>query len=167
MTDQPASTPEPANDTTTPVTPPTPIAPTVQVRKSKSHVINPYIWGTGRRKSSVARVRIKEGNGQFTINKRAADEFFCLDIYRALIRKPLQVTETTKDFDIFVNVKGGGTTGQAGAVLLGLARALIKSNGDHLPALREAGLLTRDAREVERKKYGRRGARRRFQFSKR
>ncbi|MCH7808927.1 MAG: 30S ribosomal protein S9 [Planctomycetes bacterium] len=125
------------------------------------------MWGTGRRKAAVARVRIKPGDGKFTINKREVDAFFCLDKDRAVVRRPLEVTDTGKSFDVFVNVGGGGTTGQAGAVALGLSRALVKASADSEPKLREQNLLTRDARRVERKKYGRRGARRSFQFSKR
>lgn len=133
----------------------------------KSNVVNPYVWGTGRRKAAVARVRIRPGEGKFIINKREVDEYFKLDKDRQSVHNPLQVTETTKSIDVFVNVGGGGISGQAGAVVLGLARALAKSNPDHEPKLREKNLLSRDPRRVERKKYGQRGARRRFQFSKR
>lgn len=161
MSDQPAAIPDDTG--ADPVQP----APTAVRSKKKSSVNNPYIWGTGRRKTSVARVRIKPGEGKFQVNKREVDEFFCLDKHRAAVRKPLHVTEATKSYDVFVNVKGGGITGQAGAVVLGLARALIKANADYGAPLRGANLLTRDSREVERKKYGQRGARRRFQFSKR
>jgi len=135
--------------------------------QKKSKVNNPYIWGTGRRKTAVARVRIKPGEGKFLINKKEVDAFFCIDTDRSAVRKPLAVTDTAKRFDVFVNVGGGGTTGQAGAIVLGLARALMKSNPEFEPALRDNQLLTRDARKVERKKYGQSGARRRFQFSKR
>ncbi len=128
---------------------------------------NPYIWGTGRRKAAVARVRIKPGEGKFIVNKKEMTEFFCVDVHRGQVREPLKVTETEKAFDVFVNVRGGGITGQAGAITLGLARALAKSDPAHEPKLREQGLLSRDPRRVERKKYGQRGARRRFQFSKR
>lgn len=133
----------------------------------KSRVINPYIWGTGRRKTAVARVRIKAGAGQFKVNDKDVDKFFCVERDRLSVRIPLMVTDAGKAFDVFVNVKGGGTSGQAGAVVLGLARALMKANPSLEPKLREHNLLTRDAREVERKKYGQSGARRRFQFSKR
>lgn len=133
----------------------------------KSAVKNPYIWGTGRRKTAVARVRIKPGAGQFKVNDCDVDKFFRVERDRQSVRVPLAVTEAAKSFDVFVNVKGGGTSGQAGAVVLGLARALAKANPSFEPKLREHNLLTRDAREVERKKYGRAGARRRFQFSKR
>ncbi len=135
--------------------------------KKKSTVINPYIWGLGRRKRAVARVRIKPGEGKFLINKREVDTFFCSDTDRNAVRKPLAVTDTAKQYDVWVNVGGGGTTGQAGAIMLGLARALMKANTEFEPALRDKQLLTRDARKVERKKPGQRGARRRFQFSKR
>ena len=101
------------------------------------------------------------------INKREVEDFFRIDRDRAAAWKPLDVTETRKQYDIFVNVHGGGITGQAGAVMLGIARALVKANPDYEPKLREYQLLTRDPRKVERKKYGQRGARRRFQFSKR
>ena len=155
----------PSSDPTVSVESPAP--KTVVSRKRKSTVVNPFMWGTGRRKAAVARVRIKPGDGKFTINKREVDAFFCLDKDRAVVRRPLEVTDTGNSFDVFVNVGGGGTTGQAGAVALGLSRALVKARADSEPKLREQNLLTRDARRVERKKYGRRGARRSFQFSKR
>jgi len=136
-------------------------------KKKKSTVVNPYVWGLGRRKAAVARVRIKPGKGLFLINKREMEKFFCVARDRQAVRKPLDVTDTAKAFDVWVNVRGGGTTGQAGAVVLGLARALLGTSQDYEPALRQHNLLTRDARRVERKKYGQRGARRRFQFSKR
>lgn len=132
-----------------------------------SKVVNPYIWGTGRRKTAVARVRIRPGEGNFMVNERKVDDYFKLDKDRRAVRTPLQVTETSNSMDVFVNVGGGGITGQAGAVLLGLARALAKADVEHEPTLRQHNLLRRDPRKVERKKYGQRGARRRFQFSKR
>jgi len=135
--------------------------------KAKPAPAGPYYWGTGRRKTAVARVRVKSGSGAFTVNDRKLDDFFCIERDRASIRRPLEVTETAKQYDVFVNVKGGGLTGQTGAVVLGLARALVAANPDYEPKLREFNLLTRDARKVERKKYGRAGARKRFQFSKR
>jgi len=140
-------------------------APATTEKKSK--VNNPYTWGTGRRKAAVARVRIKPGEGKFLINKKEVNDFFRLDTDRNAVRKPLEVTDTAKRYDVFVNVGGGGTTGQAGAIVLGLARALKKDNAEFEAALRDHQLLTRDARKVERKKPGQRGARRRFQFSKR
>lgn len=128
---------------------------------------NPYYWGTGRRKTAVARVRVKPGTGVFMVNKREMSNFFSVESHREAVRKPLEVTDTMKTVDVFVNVNGGGITGQAGAVSLGLARALIKASGELEARLRAADLLTRDARKVERKKYGQSGARKRFQFSKR
>ena len=134
-------------------------------KKPKSNA--PFIWGTGRRKAAVARVRIRPGEGEFLINQRKVSDFFRIDRDRAAAMKPLEVTDTTKDYDVYVNIGGGGITGQSGAVMLGLARALVKANADFEPKLREFNLLRRDPRRVERKKYGQRGARRRFQFSKR
>jgi small subunit ribosomal protein S9 len=128
---------------------------------------NPYIWGTGRRKTSAARVRIKPGTGKFLINDREFDKFFVTDDTRRAAMQPLVVTDTRNNFDIWVNVAGGGITGQAGAVSLGIARALLRENANFDKLLREHGLLTRDSREVERKKYGRHKARRSTQFSKR
>ncbi|MHC5111333.1 MAG: 30S ribosomal protein S9 [Planctomycetota bacterium] len=135
--------------------------------KKKSNVVNPYVWGTGRRKSSVARVRIKPGTGKFMVNKKEYDTYFCLDKDRQAITEPLRVTDNDKAFDVFVNVSGGGFTGQSGAIVLGLSRALAKASSDSEAKLREKNLLSRDPRRVERKKYGLRGARRSYQFSKR
>lgn len=130
-------------------------------------VTNPYTWATGRRKTSVARVRLKSGTGQFLVNGRPLEEFFVThDTRRAAVR-PLTVTETTKGYDVWVSVQGGGITGQADSVALGIARALRSDNPGLEPTLRQNGLLTRDSRAVERKKYGLRGARRATQFSKR
>ncbi len=126
-----------------------------------------FFWGVGRRKTAVARVRLKPGSGQFVVNGRPADRYFCVEKERRVILSPLQVTDTLGKVDIFVKATGGGTTGQAGAVVLGVARALKTANPDYEAALRGAGLLTRDSRVVERKKPGQAGARRRFQFSKR
>ena len=128
---------------------------------------DPYVWGTGRRKRAVARVRVKPGAGQFLINGKPVEEFFTTRDTRLAATRPLQVTETAGNLDIAVNVIGGGITGQAGAVSLGLARALKKDNENFEVVLRENGLLTRDSRKVERKKYGLRKARRATQFSKR
>jgi len=130
-------------------------------------VTNPWTWGLGRRKSATARVRLKPGAGAFIINGKPVDEYFCTHQTRGAVASALQCTESGSQYDIFCNVNGGGTTGQAGAVSLGLARALLKINPATFEALRENGLLTRDQRMKERKKYGRRGARRGFQFSKR
>ncbi len=130
-------------------------------------VNNPYIWGTGRRKTSTARVRIKPGTGKFLVNGREYDQFFVTNDTRRAAQQPLVVTETRNNYDIWVNVLGGGPTGQAGAVSLGVARALCRENENFEKLLRDNGLLTRDSREVERKKYGRHKARRSTQFSKR
>ena len=126
-----------------------------------------YIWGTGRRKASVARVRIKTGDGKFIVNKKEVKEYFCIDDHRRTVHAPLQATESGNNFDVFVNVCGGGITGQAGAISLGLSRALAKIDPELEAKLREKKLMTRDPRRVERKKYGQPGARKRFQFSKR
>lgn len=128
---------------------------------------DPYIWGTGRRKTSVARVRLKSGTGQFTINGKKYDEFFTTDDTRRAALAPLKATESESSYDIWVNVSGGGINGQADAVKLGIARALKLDHPEFEPTLREQHLLTRDARKVERKKYGLRKARRATQFSKR
>jgi len=126
-----------------------------------------YWWGTGRRKSSVARVRIKPGGGKLLVNKKELKEYFVREQDRKAVLAPLVTVDAQKSFDVFINVKGGGTTGQAGASLLGIARALKKYDENYIQALRDGGHLTRDPRMVERKKPGQRGARRRFQFSKR
>ncbi len=126
-----------------------------------------YYWGTGRRKTSVARVRIRPGEGKLLINKRQLDEYFKREQDRKAVVAPLKTVDAEKSFDVCVNVKGGGTTGQTGATVLGIARALKNYDEGYLHALREGGYLTRDPRMVERKKPGQPGARRRFQFSKR
>ncbi len=126
-----------------------------------------YYWGLGRRKSSVARVRIKPGEGKLLVNKKQLNDYFAREQDRQSVLAPLKAVECEKSFDIFVNVRGGGTTGQSGAARLGIARALKKYDENYLQPLRDGGYLTRDSRMVERKKYGQRGARRRFQFSKR
>ena len=130
-------------------------------------VNNPYTWGLGRRKSAVARVRIKPGAGAFIVNGKPLEEFFPTVQGQMRAKAPLIATETEGTFDIFCNVNGGGITGQSDAVRMGLARALNTVNGAFDDTLRDQGLLTRDSRMKERKKYGRRGARRGFQFSKR
>lgn len=130
-------------------------------------VNNPYIWGTGRRKTATARVRIKPGTGKLLINGREFDQFFVTDDTRRAALQPLVVTETRNNYDIAVNVAGGGPIGQAGAVSLGIARALRAENENFDKVLRDNRLLTRDSREVERKKYGKHKARRSTQFSKR
>ena len=124
-------------------------------------------YGTGRRKSSVARVYLVPGTGKITINKRDIDEYFGLDTLKLIVRQPLVATETADKYDVKVNVVGGGFTGQAGAIRHGISRALLEVDGDYRPVLKKAGFLTRDPRMKERKKYGLKGARRAPQFSKR
>jgi small subunit ribosomal protein S9 len=173
--------PESAATEETPETPETPDAPDASdapaapveptpaptPEKKADSPAQPFVWGTGRRKASVARVRIRPGEGKFLINRREVDKYFCLDKHQARVREPLVVTEAGKSFDVFVNVGGGGITGQADAISLGLARALVRADEQYSGKLRDRNLLSRDPRRVERKKYGQRGARRRFQFSKR
>jgi small subunit ribosomal protein S9 len=124
-------------------------------------------YGTGRRKTSTARVYLRPGTGEIIVNRRSFDDYFPNEALRMIIRQPLHLTETTGKFDILVNVLGGGTAGQAGAVRHGITRALMEFNIDLRPTLKRAGLVTRDPRQKERKKYGQKGARKRFQFSKR
>jgi len=124
-------------------------------------------YGTGRRKTSTARVYLRPGSGEIKINRKAFDQYFPNQALRMVIRQPLTLTDTANKFDIVVNVAGGGPAGQAGAVRHGITRALMEFNADLRPALKDAGLVTRDPRAKERKKYGQKGARKRFQFSKR
>ncbi len=124
-------------------------------------------YGTGRRKTSTARVYLRPGSGDVRVNKKAFDQYFPNETLRMIIRQPLQLTETANKFDLLINVSGGGPSGQAGAIRHGITRALIEFNGDLRTALKQAGLVTRDPRIKERKKYGQKGARKRFQFSKR
>ncbi len=126
-----------------------------------------FMWGTGRRKTSVASVRIRPGTGAIKVNDRDLEAYFTREDHQVQIKEPLRVTHNQGRFDVMVKVLGGGVTGQAGAVQLGLARALMKSDASLRPMLKEHGLLTRDSRMVERKKYGKRGARRAPQYSKR
>ena len=126
-----------------------------------------YTWGTGRRKTAVARVRIREGTGQFNVNGLDVNEYFPLEVQRMDVRAPLTLTDMKERIDVFVNVNGSGKLSQSGAVMLGLARALKEYRPDFDSALRDAGLLTRDSRMVERKKFGHKKARKSFQFSKR
>lgn len=128
---------------------------------------NIVFYGTGRRKSSVSRVRLIEGTGKITINGKDIDEFFGLETLKVIVRQPLTVTNTTSKYDVIVTVKGGGFTGQAGAIRHGIARALNEANSEYRPALKQNGFLTRDPRMKERKKYGLKAARRAPQFSKR
>ena len=127
----------------------------------------PYFYGTGRRKKSVARVRLYPGSGAITINGRDIDEYFGLETMKLIINQPFAVTDTTGKFDIVANVNGGGFSGQAGAIRHGVARALLAADETYRPLLKKAGLLTRDPRMKERKKYGLKAARRAPQFSKR
>ncbi len=124
-------------------------------------------YGTGRRKSSVARVYLVPGKGNITVNKRSLDEYFGLETLKVIVRQPLAATENLEKFDVLVNVKGGGYTGQAGAIRHGIARALLQADEEFRPVLKKAGYLTRDPRIKERKKYGLKAARRAPQFSKR
>jgi small subunit ribosomal protein S9 len=124
-------------------------------------------YGTGRRKTAVARVYLRPGTGVIKVNKRDFEAYFPNRVLKMVIRQPLAITETNEKFDIVINVAGGGMAGQAGAIRHGLSRALLEFNPELRPKLKSAGFLTRDAREVERKKYGQPKARRRFQFSKR
>ena len=125
-------------------------------------------YGTGRRKKSIARVYLVSGNGNITINKRPIDEYFGLETLKVIVRQPLVATSTTDKFDVVVTVRGGGTTGQAGAIRHGISRALLQADSDeYRPVLKKAGYLTRDPRMKERKKYGLKKARRAPQFSKR
>ena len=127
----------------------------------------PYFYGTGRRKKSVARVRLYPGTGVITINGRDISEYFGLETMKLIVNQPFAVTDTVGKFDIVANVKGGGFSGQAGAIRHGVARALLSADETYKPLLKKAGFLTRDPRMKERKKYGLKGARRAHQFSKR
>ena len=124
-------------------------------------------YGTGRRKKSIARVYLVPGTGKITVNKRDIDEYFGLETLKLIVRQPLAATQTADNFDVLVNVHGGGTTGQAGAIRHGISRALLQADNEYRPTLKAAGFLTRDPRMKERKKYGLKAARRAPQFSKR
>ena len=124
-------------------------------------------YGTGRRKSATARVYLRPGAGEVKVNRKPFDRYFPNETLRMIIRQPLQLTETTNKFDLLINVSGGGPAGQAGAIRHGITRALLAYDADLRPTLKRAGLITRDPRIKERKKYGQKGARKRFQFSKR
>jgi small subunit ribosomal protein S9 len=124
-------------------------------------------YATGKRKTASARVWIKPGTGQITVNKRTMDDYFVRETSRMIVKQPLELLEAVDQFDVFVNVRGGGTAAQAEAVRHGISRALVAADGERRPSLKRAGFLTRDSRKVERKKYGRPGARKRFQYSKR
>ena len=135
------------------------------MRKAKTDKI--VFYGTGRRKSSIARVRLVEGKGTITINGKNIDEYLGTDTLKVIVRQPLTTTNTTDKYDVICSVQGGGFTGQAGAIRLGIARALLQANSEYRPALKAAGFLTRDPRMKERKKYGLKKARKAPQFSKR
>lgn len=152
--------------TTTPDTI-SPTAPATEEAAGLPKVKPSYVWGVGRRKTSVARVRVAPGSGKISINGRELNDYFTAERDRKSIFGPLEVTNTGGKMDVFVNADGGGPTGQCGAIVMGLGRALAKYDNTLEDALRGAGYLTRDSRMKERKKYGQRGARRRFQFSKR
>ena len=124
-------------------------------------------YGTGRRNSSVARVYLVAGSGKIVVNKRDIDDYFSLETLKTIVRQPLALTETVEKFDVLVTVRGGGTTGQAGAIRHGISRALLEADADYRPSLKKAGFLTRDSRMKERKKYGLKKARKAPQFSKR
>ncbi len=128
---------------------------------------NTVFIGTGRRKASVARVRIMPGKGTILVNGRDFKQYLCRDTLATVVTQPLNTLEAADKYDVKVNVRGGGLTGQAGAIRLGIARALVQADSENRPSLKAAGFLTRDARKVERKKYGQPGARKHFQFSKR
>jgi small subunit ribosomal protein S9 len=127
----------------------------------------PQSYGTGRRKTATARVYVRPGSGRIDVNRRGFDEYFKSDVQKMVIRQPLVITEVAEKVDVLIRVRGGGSNGQAGAVRHGIARALVDYNPELRTKLKQAGFLTRDPREVERKKYGQPGARKRFQFSKR
>jgi small subunit ribosomal protein S9 len=143
------------------------VMPKPERKSAKKPDKGDFWWGTGRRKSSVARVRIKLGGGKLLVNKKELNDYFARVQDRAAVKAPLKAVEGEKTFDVFVNVSGGGTTGQSGAARLGIARALRNYDENYITALRNGGHLTRDSRMVERKKPGQAGARKRFQFSKR
>lgn len=126
-----------------------------------------HVWGTGRRKTAVARVRLRDGSGRIMVNGKPLNEYFPIQRHQAAVQEPLRATKTLTSYDIFANIQGGGVTGQVGAMLMGMGRALLAANSENLEALREGKFLTRDARMIERKKYGRKKARKSFQFSKR
>ncbi len=144
-----------------------PAAVAAPVRQRKGPDKAGFYWGTGRRKTAVARVRVKAGSGKYLVNDKEVDVYFTETRDRGDVVNPLKLTKIHGNIDVFVNVAGGGFAGQAGAVVLGLARALMEFDPTFEPTLREHDLLSRDSRKVERKKYGQSGARRRYQFSKR
>jgi small subunit ribosomal protein S9 len=136
-------------------------------KKEEKKVVEDLGRGVGRRKTAVARVYLREGDGKITVNGRGVDEYFGNELLTFMVKQPLEATDNLTKFNILINVVGGGPAGQAGACRMGIARALLQQDEASKAALRAGGLLTRDSRMVERKKYGQKGARRRFQFSKR
>jgi small subunit ribosomal protein S9 len=148
-------------------TPPAAAEPVRAAPRLRGRKLGGFYWGTGRRKTAVARVRVREGGGAFVVNDREVKEFFTTPQQLLDARAPLVAAQVVSKWDVFVNAQGGGPSSQAGAVRMGLARALCNADATLEPILRDAGFLTRDSRMKERKKYGQRGARRRFQFSKR
>lgn len=134
---------------------------------SQPHGSSQQFYGTGRRKTAAARVFLRPGSGKIEVNGREIDDYFPIDIHKMIVRQPLALTEMVESFDAYVTVEGGGASGQAGAIRHGIARALLQVDGELRERLKGAGLLTRDPRKKERKKYGQKGARARFQFSKR
>lgn len=165
---QPAQPEAPAVPAEQPVAAPAAPHPVPAVAAEPVHIANrKFVWGVGRRKSAVARVRIAPGSGKIEINGRTLNEYFTAERDRKSIFGPVEVTNTGGKLDIFARCTGGGPTGQAGAIVMGLGRALAKYDSANEVPLRGSGFLTRDSRMKERKKYGQRGARRRFQFSKR
>ncbi|MEM7165073.1 MAG: 30S ribosomal protein S9 [Planctomycetota bacterium] len=134
---------------------------------AKAKYKDKHHWGTGRRKTAVARVRIREGTGRILVNGKPYEEYFPIARHQALVCEPLRATKANKSYDVWANIDGGGVSGQAGAMLMGISRALLSANGEFIESLREGKYLTRDSRMIERKKYGRKKARKSFQFSKR
>ncbi|WP_428389632.1 30S ribosomal protein S9 [Mucisphaera sp.] len=171
--EQPLNAPEVPEVPSVPEVPGVPVVPTAEAPQQQVKLSQPatpdaggFVWGTGRRKASIARVRIRPGTGTMLVNNRQVDEYFSEPQHRNACTAPLNATDA-KDIDVFVSVHGGGITGQADAILLGVARALKGYDPSMEAVLRENNFLSRDPRKVERKKYGQRGARRKFQFSKR
>jgi small subunit ribosomal protein S9 len=149
--------------------PAAPAATEPQAKKPTAHDLGPgqFCWGTGRRKTAIARVRLRPGSGKIVVNGKEAETYFSGVVERSEVKSPLEATNSVGKYDIFIDVNGGGKHGQAGAAKLGLARALCQADPDTFGPLRDKGFLTRDGRMKERKKYGQKGARKRFQFSKR
>ena len=149
-------------------TKPNSLSPLIYPIEDRSELMSEeHYYATGKRKTAVARVWLMPGDGNITINKRHIDDYLKRETAKMIIRQPLELTETLGEYDIYVNVRGGGMSGQAGAIKHGISKALLEVNSDFRPLLKKAGFLTRDSRVKERKKYGQPGARKRFQYSKR